>query len=228
MAKKSKKYLEAAKQIDASKIYTISEAVVLMRKISFVKFDETVGLSFNLNVDPTKADHQSRGAMVLPHGTGKEKTVLAITTKVEEAKAAGAEFVGGKELLDKIKNENWFGFDAIVATPDMMVELGKLGKLLGPKGLMPNPKTGTVSQDIEKAIKDIKLGKIEYRVDKQGNLHTIAGKLRFTDAQLVENLNAICKQIIKVKPAPVKGTYIRNVVVSTTMGPAIKINPESV
>lgn len=227
MAKKSKKYLEAVTQIDTKKIYTISEAVELVRKISYVKFDETVGISFNLNVDPTKADQQIRGAMVLPHGTGKEKIVLAITSKVEEAKAAGADFVGGKEMLDKIKSENWFGYDAIVATPDMMAELGKLGKLLGPKGLMPNPKTGTVSPDIAKAIKEIKAGKIEYRVDKEGNLHAIAGKLRFTDQQLIENIVAVCKQILKVKPAPVKGIYIRNVVLSSTMGPAIKINPES-
>lgn len=227
MAKKSKKYLEAVKQIDQSKIYTISEAVALMRQISFVKFDETVGISFNLNVDPTKADQQIRGAMVLPNGTGQEKTVLAITSKVEEALAAGAEFAGGKEMLEKIKKENWFGYDVIVATPDMMAELGKLGKLLGPKGLMPNPKTGTVSPDITKAINEIKLGKIEYRVDKQGNLHTIAGKMRFEDAKLAENISAICKQVIKVKPAPVKGVYIRNVVVSTTMGPSLKINPES-
>ncbi len=227
MAKKSKKYLEAVKQIDASKIYTVSEAVALLKKISFAKFNETVAVSFNLGVDPTQADQQIRGAMVLPHGTGKEKVVLAITNKVEEAKAAGAEFVGGKEMLEKIKNENWFGYDVIVATPDMMGELGKLGKVLGPKGLMPNPKTGTVSPDITKAVKEIKAGKIEYRVDKEGNLHAIGGKVQFEDAKLAENIVAICKQIIKVKPAAVKGVYIKNVVVSSTMGPAIKINPES-
>lgn len=227
MAKKSKKYLEAANQVEKGKIYSISEAVALMKKISFAKFNETVGISFNLNVNPTKADQQIRGAMVLPHGTGKEKTVLAITTKVEEAKEAGAEFVGGVELLEKIKKENWFDYDAIVATPDMMGELGKLGRLLGPKGLMPNPRTGTVSQDIAKAITDIKAGKIEYRVDKEGNLHAIAGKVQFEDQQLVENISAICKQIIRVKPAPVRGTYIRNVVLSSTLGPSIKIDPES-
>jgi large subunit ribosomal protein L1 len=228
MAKKSKKYLEAAKQIEVGKIYTISEAVALLKKISFVKFNETVGISFNLGVDPTQADQQIRGAMVLPHGTGKEKVVLAITNKVEEAKAAGADFVGTKDMLDKIKNENWFGYDAIVATPDMMGELGKLGKILGPKGLMPNPKTGTVSPDIAKAIKDIKAGKIEYRVDKEGNLHAICGKIKFDQDKLTENIGAICKQIIKIKPSAVKGVYIKNVVLSSTMGPAVKVDPESV
>jgi len=228
MSKKGKKFIEAEKQIEKGKIYSISEAITAMKQVKFAKFDETVTVSFNLGVDPKQADQQIRGALVLPHGTGKTKVVLAITSKVEEATAAGADFVGGKEMLDKIKTENWFGFDVIVATPDMMGELGKMGKLPGPKGLMPNPKTGTVSPDIAKAIKEIKAGKVEYRVDKEGNLHVVAGKISFEDTKLQENIKVICDTIIRVKPAAVKGIYIKNVVTSTTMGPAVKINPELV
>jgi large subunit ribosomal protein L1 len=228
MSKKGKKFIEAEKQIEKGKIYSISEAIATMKQVKFAKFDETVTISFNLGVDPKQADQQIRGALVLPHGTGKTKVVLAITSKVEEATAAGADYVGGKDMLEKIKTENWFGFDVIVATPDMMGELGKMGKLLGPKGLMPNPKTGTVSPDIAKAIKEIKAGKVEYRVDKEGNLHVIAGKISFDDVKLQENIKVICDTIIRVKPAAVKGVYIKNVVASTTMGPAVKINPELV
>lgn len=226
--KKGKKFIEAEKLIEKGKIYTISESVELLKKMKFAKFNETVSVSFNLGVDPKQADQQIRGAMVLPNGTGKSKTVLAITQKVDEAKAAGADFVGGKEMLDKIKTENWFGFDVIVATPDMMGELGKLGKLLGPKGLMPNPKTGTVSPDITKSVKEIKAGKVEYRVDKEGNLHVVAGKIDFDSVKLQENIKLICDTIIRIKPASVKGIYIKNAVISTTMGPGVKINPEAV
>ena len=227
MKKLSKKYAAAVAKVEQDKVYTISEAVELMKEIKFAKFNETVTISFNLGVDPKQADQQIRGAMVLPHGTGKDKKVLAVTRNEEAAKAAGADFVGGKEILDKIKNENWFEFEVIVATPDMMGELGKLGKLLGPKGLMPNPKTGTVSPDIAKAIKEVKAGKVNYRVDREGNMHVITGQVEFDTEKLVENMKAVCNQIIRVKPAACKGTYIKNCVVSTTMGPAIHINPES-
>lgn len=223
MKKKGKKYLEAAKLVE-DKVYTLTEAVELIKKVSIVKFDATIGLSFNLGIDPKQADQQLRGAIVLPNGSGKSKKVLAVTQKVDEAKEAGADFVGGKDMLEKIKNENWFEFDVIVATPDMMGELGKLGKLLGPKGLMPNPKTGTVSPDIAKAVKEIKAGKVEYRNDKAGNLHVVAGKASFETEKLVENIKAIIDTVVKVRPSTVKGNYIRNVVVTTTMGPSVKIS----
>ena len=185
--KRSKKYQAALALVDAEKIYTIEEAVALVKKTSTVKFDATVDVSFRLNVDPKKADQQVRGTLVLPHGNGKTKTVLAITDRVEEAKAAGADFVGGKEMLEKIQKENWFGFDALVATPNMMGEIGKLGRVLGPKGLMPNPKTGTVNPDIAKAIKDIKAGKVEYRVDKEANMHVSIGRVSFEENKLADN-----------------------------------------
>ena len=220
--KRSKKYQAALALVEAEKIYTIEEAVALVKKTSTVKFDATVDVSFRLNVDPKKADQQVRGTLVLPHGNGKTKTVLAITDRVEEAKAAGADFVGGKEMLEKIQKENWFGFDALVATPNMMGEIGKLGRVLGPKGLMPNPKTGTVNPDIAKAIKDIKAGKVEYRVDKEANMHVSIGRVSFEDNKLVDNLNALTEAIVKARPAVVKGTYIKNAVIHTTMGPSIK------
>lgn len=223
MAKKGKKFIQACSQVESGKVYSIQEAVELAQKIKFAKFDETVTVSFNLGVDPRQADQQIRGALVLPHGTGKDKVVLAVTNKVEEAKAAGADFVGGKEMLEKIKTENWFGFDVIVATPDMMGELGKLGKILGPKGLMPNPKTGTVSPDITKAVKDIKAGKVEYRVDKEGNLHIVCGRLSFETSKLFENVDTVVKQVLRVKPQASKGVYVKNAVLSSTMGPSIKI-----
>lgn len=225
--KLTKNYKAAVEKIEKGKIYSLTEAVELLKKTSFAKFNETVCVSFNLGVDPKQADQQIRGATVLPNGTGKDKKVLAITNKVDDALAAGADFAGGKDMIEKIKTENWFGYDVIVATPDMMADLGKLGKILGPKGLMPNPKTGTVSPDIAKAVKEMKGGKVEYRVDKEGNMHVIVGQVGFTAEKLTENLKSVCALILKVKPAAVKGIYIKNAVVSSTMSPAIKINPES-
>ena len=219
--KRGKKYQEAAKKVDAAKVYTIEEAAKLVKETSTVKFDATVDASFNLNVDPKAADQQVRGTLVLPHGNGKTKKVLAITDKVEDAKAAGADFVGGKELIEKILKENWFEFDVIVATPNMMGEIGKAARTLGPKGLMPNPKTGTVSMDITKAIKDIKAGKVEYRVDKEANMHVSIARVSFDDKKIAENLKALCEAVVKARPAAVKGTYIKNAVLHTTMGPAI-------
>ena len=221
--KKGKKYVAVAKTIDANKLYTIAEAAELVKTTSTTKFDATIDISFHLNVDPKQADQQIRGTVILPHGNGKTKKVLAITHKVDDAKAAGADFAGGKELLEKIQTENWFDFDIIVATPDMMGELGKMGRLLGPKGLMPNPKTGTVAMDIAKAIQEIKAGKVEYRVDKDGNIHVSVARCSFDTDKIIDNLNTVCDQIVKVKPASVKGVYIKNAVIHTTMGPAIKI-----
>ena len=228
MAKVSKNYKNAAAQVEHLKPYAALEALALVKKIKFAKFDESVEVSFNLNVDPRHADQQIRGAMVLPHGTGKTQKVLVITQgpKVAETQAAGADFVGGKEMLDEIKG-GWFGFDVIVATPDMMGELGKLGKLLGPKGLMPNPKTGTVTNNLTQAIEEIKKGKVEYRVDKEGNINVLIGKSSFADEQLFENLKALTATIMKARPAAVKGTYIKNMVVSSTMGPGVTVDPSS-
>ena len=219
--KRSKKYNAVSKLVDASKIYELKEAVELVKQTTTVKFDATIDLSFRLNVDPRQADQQVRGTIVLPHGNGKTKKVLAITSKVEEAKQAGADIAGGKEMVDKIKSENWFDFDVIVATPDMMGEIGKIARILGPKGLMPNPKVGTVSPDIAKAVKDIKAGKVEYRVDKEGNMHVSVARVSFDTEKIVENIEALTGAIVKAKPAAVKGTYIRNAVMHTTMGPAI-------
>jgi len=226
MKARGKKYQEAAKLVDSNKIYDLPEACELVKKTSTVKFDATVDASFNLNVDPKAADQQVRGTLVLPNGNGKTKKVLAITDKTEDAKAAGADFVGGKEMIEKIMKENWFEFDAIVATPNMMGEIGKAARILGPKGLMPNPKAGTVSPDIVKAIKDIKAGKVEYRVDKEGNMHVSIAKVSFDADKISENLKALCEAINKAKPAAVKGTYIKNAVLSTTMGPSVKFTFE--
>lgn len=226
MAKHGKKYNEAAKQVEA-RPYAIDEAISLSKKLNFAKFDASVEVSFRLGVDPRHADQQIRGAMVLPNGTGRTQRVLVITqgAKEQEAKDAGADFVGGKEMLEDIK-KGWFDFDVIVATPDMMGELGKLGKLLGPKGLMPNPKTGTVTMDVTKAVNDIKKGKVEYRVDKEGNINLMIGKVSFEDQKLVENFKAIYDVIKRARPAAVKGIYMKNVVVSTTMGPGIQVVAE--
>ena len=221
--KKSKKYIEASKLVEKNKVYSVAEACELVKKTSLVKFDASVDVSFRLGVNPKFADQQVRGAVVLPHGTGKTKRVLAITTKEAEAKEAGADFVGGKEIIEKIKRENWFDYDVIVATPDMMGELGKIGRLLGPKGLMPNPKTGTVSMDIAKAINEIKAGKVEYRVDKEGNLSVSIGRVSFDTQKLEENYKTIYETLLKVKPSTVKGAYMKNITLSTTMGPGVKV-----
>lgn len=227
MAKFGKKYVEAAKKVDRTKTYSVAEAVKLAKETNIAKFDASVEVSFKLNVDPRHADQQIRGAMVLPHGTGKTQKVCVITQgpKEQEAKDAGADFVGGKELLEDIQ-KGWFDFDVIVATPNMMGELGMLGRLLGPKGLMPNPKTGTVTMDVAKAVEDIKKGKVEYRVDKEGNINLMIGKVSFDDEKLVDNFNALLKVISKARPAAVKGTYIKNLVISTTMGPGVKVTVE--
>ncbi|WZU01598.1 50S ribosomal protein L1 [Erysipelothrix sp. D19-032] len=224
MAKKTKNYKKVGELVDRSKVYTIEEALKTLREANFVKFDPTVEISYNLNVDPRHADQQIRGAMVLPHGTGRSQKVLVVTqgAKEQEAKDAGADFVGGKEILEEVKN-GWFDFDVIVATPDMMGELGKLGRVLGPKGLMPNPKTGTVTMDVTKAVEEIKKGKIEYRVDKESNINTIIGKLSFDDSRIIENFKALNDTIVKARPAAVKGTYIKNLVITTTMGPGLKV-----
>ena len=224
MAKYTKNYKKVSELVDREKTYTIEEAIKLVKETSFVKFDPTVEVSYNLNVDPRHADQQIRGAMVLPNGTGRSQKVLVITqgAKVEEAKAAGADYAGGKELLEDVAN-GWFDFDVIVATPDMMGELGKLGRVLGPKGLMPNPKTGTVTPDVTKAVEEIKKGKIEYRVDKESNVNTIIGKLSFSDEALIENFKALNDTIVKARPAVVKGSYIKNLVITSTMGPGIKV-----
>ena len=224
--KHGKKYLDSLKQIDAAKLYDPEEAVELIKKISKAKFDETIELSIRLGVDPRHADQQVRGTVVLPHGTGKKVRVLvfAKADKAKEAEAAGADYVGDADLVQKIQSENWFDFDACVATPDMMGVIGKIARLLGPKGLMPNPKSGTVTMDVTKAVHDIKAGKVEYRVDKTAIVHCPLGKASFDQDKLVANLNALMEAIIKAKPATAKGTYIRSLYMSTTMGPSIRLN----
>ena len=224
MAKVGKKYSEAAKLVDRSKTYTIEEAVALVKKASFEKFDASVEVSFNLNVDPRHADQQIRGALVLPNGTGRTQRVCVIANGPQEqqAKDAGADYVGGKELIEQI-SKGWFDFDVLVAIPAMMGELGKLGRILGPKGLMPNPKTGTVTMDVAKAVEEIKKGKVEYRTDKEGNINCMIGKVSFDEAKLVENFNALNDVILRARPAAVKGAYVKNCTVSSTMGPGIKV-----
>ncbi|AHI52380.1 50S ribosomal protein L1 [Spiroplasma culicicola] len=224
MAKVSKKLQAVNAKVDKTKLYPIAEAIKLAKETSITKFDSTVEIAFNLNVDPRHADQQIRGALVLPGGTGKSQKVLVLTkTKAKEAQEAGADFVGAEDLIQKIQKENWFEYDVIVATPEMMAELGKIGKILGPKGLMPNPKTGTVTPDVKKALDEIKKGKVEYRTDKEGNIHSILGKVSFTEDNLLKNYSAILEVIKKAKPAAVKGTYIKNISVTTTMGPGIKV-----
>ncbi|CRK85269.1 50S ribosomal protein L1 [Neobacillus massiliamazoniensis] len=229
MAKKGKKYLEAVKLVDRTKAYPIVEAIELAKKTNFVKFDATLEAAFRLGVDPKKADQQIRGAVVLPNGTGKTQRVLVFAKgeKVKEAEAAGADYVGDSEYINKIQ-QGWFEFDVIVATPDMMGEVGKLGRVLGPKGLMPNPKTGTVTFDVTKAINEIKAGKVEYRVDKAGNIHVPIGKTSFETEKLVENFTTVFDILVKVKPAAAKGTYMKNVTVTSTMGPGVKVDASSV
>jgi len=225
LKKRGKKYQEALKLVDRTKTYDIEEAVALLKEAGRANFDETVEVAFRLGVDPKKADENIRGAVVLPHGTGRTQRVLVFAKgeKIKEAEAAGADYIGDQEIINKI-NEGWFDFDVIVATPDMMAEVGKLGRVLGPKGLMPNPKTGTVTFEVEKAVNDIKAGKVEYRVDKASNLHVPIGKLSFENEKLVENFETIVDTIAKAKPQSSKGTYIRNVVITSTMGPGIKVD----
>lgn len=229
MPKRGKRYLEAAKLIDRSKAYAVQEAIELVKKTSVAKFDATVEVAFRLGVDPKKADQQIRGAVVLPHGTGKVRRVLVLAKgeKAKEAEAAGADYVGDTDYINKIQ-QGWFEFDVIVATPDMMGEVGKIGRILGPKGLMPNPKTGTVTFDVAKAVNEIKAGKVEYRVDKAGNIHVPIGKVSFDTEKLVENFATIYETILKVKPAAAKGTYVKNVTVASTMGPGVKVDPSTV
>lgn len=225
--KHGKKYTDAAKLIESSKTYDPAEALELCCKTATAKFDETVELHVRLGVDSRHADQQVRGAVVLPHGTGRVVRVLVVTKgdKVKEAEAAGADFVGGEEMIQKIQTENWFGFDVMIATPDMMGVIGRIGRILGPKGLMPNPKSGTVTMDVAKAIADIKAGKVEYRVDKTSIVHCPIGKASFGPEKLGENLNALMDAINKAKPAAAKGTYVRSLYLSSTMGPSVKVNP---
>lgn len=226
MPKHGKKYVEARKKVDSAKLYEVEEALALVKETATAKFNETVEVAFKLGVDPRHADQQIRGAVVLPHGTGKSRTVLVFAKgdKAKEAEAAGAEFVGAEDMVAKIQS-GWFGFDVAIATPDMMGVVGKIGRLLGPKGLMPNPKTGTVTMDVTKAVNEVKAGKIEYRVDKAGIIHAPIGKAQFEHEKLVENFKALTDILVKAKPAGVKGQYIKSVTVSSTMGPGVKINP---
>lgn len=224
--KRGKKYTESAKLVDRSVLYEASEAVALVKKAAPAKFDETVELHIRTGCDGRHADQQIRGAVVLPHGTGKTVRVLVFAkgVKADQAQAAGADFVGAEELIPKIQNEGWLDFDVVVATPDMMGVVGRLGRVLGPKGLMPNPKAGTVTMDVENAIKEIKAGKIEYRLDKANIVHVPVGKVSFTEEQLQENFQAVIDAVIKAKPAAVKGAYLKSVTLSSTMGPGVKLN----
>jgi len=227
--KKGKKYTEAAKKVEKNKLYTKEEAVKLVKETSVCNFDASVELAMRLNLDTKKADQQLRGAVVLPKGTGKTKKVLVIA-KGDAAKAAeeaGADYVGDTDMLDKIQKENWFDFDVMIATPDMMPALGKIGRILGPKGLMPNPKTGTVTVDTKKAVEEVKKGRVEYRTDSYGNVHVAIGKVSFSEEDLLENLQAFVSLIAKSKPSVVKGTYIKNISVASTMGPGVKIDTNS-
>lgn len=229
MKKRSKKYCEALKKVEKGKIYTKEEAVKLVKETSITSFDASIEIAMRLNLDTKKADQQLRGAIVLPKGTGKTTKVLVIA-KGDQAKAAleaGADYVGDTDMLEKIEKENWFDFDTMIATPDMMPLLGRLGRVLGPKGLMPNPKTGTVTTDVAKAVTDAKAGRVEYRTDSFGNIHAIIGKTSFSDEDLLSNMNAFVAQIVKIKPATAKGEYIKNISVSSTMGPGIKIDTNS-
>lgn len=226
--KKGKKYLEAVSKVDKTKVYTLDEAVKLVKETSVSKFDGSVEIAMRLNLDTRKSDQQLRGAIVLPNGTGKEKKVLVIAKgdNAKAAKEAGADYVGDTDMLEKIEKENWLDFDVMIATPDMMPLLGKLGKVLGPKGLMPNPKTGTVTMDVAKAVKDAKAGKVEYRADKQGMIHCPIGKIQFAEDDLIKNYATLADAIIKAKPASAKGTFVKSIYLSTTMGPGIKLDPK--
>ena len=230
MKKLGKKYVEASKKVDKSKSYELTEAVKLAKETTITKFDSSVELAVKLNIDTKKADQQLRGSLVLPNGNGKTKKILVLAkgAAADEAKKAGADFVGEQEMIDKIAKENWFDYDVIIATPEMMPSLGKIGKVLGPKGLMPNPKTGTVTPTPAKAVEDVKKGMIEYRADQYGNIHCLVGKVSFDDAKLIENISYVVSTLVKAKPSTVKGKYIQNISVSTTMGPGIHVDANSI
>lgn len=230
MPKRGKKYQDAMKKLDRTRLYEPMEAMELLKEMAGAKFDETVEVAVRLGVDPRHADQQVRGAMVLPHGTGKTRTVLVFAKgdKAKEAEEAGADFVGAEDMVEKIQKEGWLGFEVAIATPDMMGVVGKLGRILGPRGLMPNPKTGTVTFDVARAVQEVKAGKIEYRVDKAGNIHTPIGKASFEPEKLAANLKALVEQLVRVKPAAAKGQYIKGVTVSTTMGPGVKVNAQKI
>ena len=225
--KRGKKYVEAAKAIDRGTLYDVADAVALVKKTAVAKFDETIEAHIRTGCDGRHADQQIRGAVVLPHGTGKKVRILVFAkdAKAEEAKAAGADYVGGMELIEKIQKENWFEFDVVVATPDMIGVVGRIGRVLGPKGLMPNPKAGTVTMDVTKAIQEIKAGKIEYRLDKTNIIHVPLGKASFTEEQLADNFQTLIDAINKARPAAVKGQFLKSVVLTSTMGPSVKVNP---
>ena len=225
--KRGKKYVEAAKLVDRSVLYDKDEAIALVKKCATAKFDETIEAHIRTGCDGRHADQQIRGAVVLPHGTGKKVRILVFAkdAKAEEAKAAGADYVGGMELIEKIQKENWFEFDVVVATPDMMGVVGRIGRVLGPKGLMPNPKAGTVTMDVTKAVNDIKAGKIEYRLDKTNIIHVPVGKASFTEEQLADNFQTLIDEINKARPAAVKGQFLKSVTLTSTMGPGVKVNP---
>ncbi len=229
MKKRSKKYSQALAKIEKNRIYEKDEAVKLVKETSISSFDGSIEVAMRLNLDTKKADQQLRGAIVLPKGTGKKIKVLVIAKgeNAKKAQEAGADYVGDMDMIEKIEKENWFDFDTMIATPDMMPLLGKLGRVLGPKGLMPNPKTGTVTMDVVKAVEEVKAGRVEYRTDSYGNVHGIIGKASFTEGDLIENLNAFVAAILKVKPSTVKGDYVKNISISSTMGPGIKINPQN-
>lgn len=230
MRKLGKKYVEASKKIEKAKLYDVKEAISLVKETSTTKFDSSVEVAMHLNIDTKKSDQQLRGSIVLPNGTGKSKKILVLAkgAAAEAAKKAGADFVGEQDLIDKISNENWFDYDVIVATPEMMPALGRIGKVLGPKGLMPNPKTGTVTPTPEKAVEDVKKGMVEYRADQYGNIHVMVGKVSFDEKKLVENVQFVLNTLIKAKPATVKGKYITNISLSTTMGPGIHVDQDSI
>ena len=226
MPKHGKKYLEAAKKVDSKKLYSVAEAMKLVKETSYAGFDASVEVSYNLSVDPKQADQQIRGSLVLPNGTGKTQKVIVFAEgpQAEQAKAAGADEVGSDDLVEKVQN-GYLDFDVVVATPTMMAKVGRLGRVLGPKGLMPNPKTGTVTMDIEKAVKNVKAGQVEYRVDRQAAIHTAIGKVSFTDEQLIENFDALRDVILRARPSAAKGQYIKSVAVAATFGPGIKLDP---